>query len=94
MKSSIIDAVDESIRKETREVQDGKYTTVAPITRLLTLFVRMQIQISKYDFEEYFMQNPLRMSCLSAFLWETQGLKYGVHQIGNELYAFNMTQEA
>lgn len=89
----IIDAVDESIRKETREVQDGKYTTLAPITRLLTLFVRMQIQISKYDFEEYFMQNPLRLSCLGAFLWETPGLKYGAHQIGRKQYAFNMTKD-
>ena len=39
------------------------------------------------------MQNPLRLSCLSAFLWETPGLKYGAHQIGRELYAFNMTKE-
>ncbi len=88
----LLDAVDESITNEIRHSSEGDYSTVAPITRFLTILVRMHIIVHRQDLEKYFRQAPLRMSCLAGFLLETPGLKYGIHEIGNNWYSFSPVQ--
>ena len=90
---NIITDIDGSITKQIRNIDENRYSTLAPITRLLVILIRMHIFLTKSELEIFIWQNPLRMSCLDGFLLEHSQLRYGIQRQGNNWYSFSITKD-
>lgn len=91
---NIITEIDGSIISEIRVNGENRYSTLAPITRLLVILVRMHAVITKSDLENFIWQDPLRMSCLDGFLLEYSQLRRGILSNGRKIwYSFSIEQD-